>query len=52
MWIVLWDPFLMKVLLKKDVCGSREQCTRPTRKAKKERGRHRHVNVEHNPNGA
>ena len=24
---MLWDPFLMKVLLKKEVCGSREQCT-------------------------
>ena len=23
------DPFLMKVLLKKGVCGSRKQCTRP-----------------------
>ena len=25
-----WDPFLMKVLLEKKVCGSREQCTGPT----------------------
>ena len=23
----------MKILLKKEVCGSREQCTRPTKKA-------------------
>ena len=22
-WIILWDPFLIKVLVKKDVCGSR-----------------------------
>ena len=29
------DPFLMKVLLKKEVCGSHEQCTGPTGKAKK-----------------
>ena len=28
------DPFLMKVLLKKGVCGSREQCTRPIESAK------------------
>ena len=27
-----WDPFLMKVLVKKKVCGSREQCTGPTGK--------------------
>ena len=27
-----WNPFLMKVLLKKEVCESREQCTRPTGK--------------------
>ena len=25
-----WDPFLMKVLLKKEIYGSREQYTRPT----------------------
>ena len=25
-----WDPFLIKVLVKKDVYGSREQYTRPT----------------------
>ena len=29
-WIVLWDPFLIKFLVKKDVCGSCEQCTGPT----------------------
>ena len=29
MWIVSWNPFLMKILLKKEVCGSREQCTGP-----------------------
>ena len=23
---MLWNPFLMKILLKKEVCGSREQC--------------------------
>ena len=28
-----WDPFLMKVLLKKEVCESREQCTGPIGKA-------------------
>ena len=33
MWIVLWDPFLIKVWVKKDVCGSREQCTGPTNSA-------------------
>jgi len=27
---VPWDPFLMKVLLKNEVCESREQCTGPT----------------------
>ena len=27
MWIVSWDPFLMKKLLKSKVCGTREQCT-------------------------
>ena len=27
------DPFLMKVLLKKGVCGSRKQCTRPIESA-------------------
>ena len=32
-----WDPFLMEVLLKKEVCGSREQCTKPTGKLKKKR---------------
>ena len=56
MWIVSWDPFLMKVLLKKKVHGSRdEQCTGPIEKAKKEKkkkDRHKHVNVECNPNGA
>ena len=25
-----WDPFLTKVLVKKEVCGSREQCMRST----------------------
>ena len=29
-----WDPFLMKVLLKKKVCGSHEQFTSPTGKSK------------------
>ena len=24
-----WDPFLMKILLKKEICGSHEQCTGP-----------------------
>ena len=33
MWIVLWDPFLIKVWVKKDVCGSREQCRGPTNSA-------------------
>ena len=27
------DSFLMKILLKKDICKSREQCTGPTEKA-------------------
>ena len=27
------DLFLMKILLKKEVCGFCEQCTEPTRKA-------------------
>ena len=30
MWIVPWNPFLMKKLLKSEVCGSHEQCTGPT----------------------
>ena len=33
MWIVPWDPFLMKILTKKKVCESYEQCTWPTRSA-------------------
>ena len=28
-----WDPFLMKILLKKEVCRSHEQCTGPTENA-------------------
>ena len=32
MWIVPWDPFLMKFLLKKEVCKSREQYTGPSEK--------------------
>ena len=32
-----WDPFLIKILLKKEVCRSREQCTRPTEKAGKKK---------------
>ena len=31
---MLCDPFLMKKLLKKEVCGSREQCTGPTEQPK------------------
>ena len=27
MLIVPWDPFLMKKLLKSEVCGTHEQCT-------------------------
>ena len=52
--ILLWDPFLMKILLKKEVCTSREQCTGPTGKVgkKKKKGRCRCVNMERNPNGA
>ena len=30
MWIGLWDLFVMKKLLKSEVCGSREQCTGST----------------------
>ena len=33
MWIVPWNLFLIKVLLKKEVCGSRKQCTERTGKA-------------------
>ena len=29
---MLWEPFLMKVLLKKKVCDSQEQCMGLTRK--------------------
>ena len=29
---MLWDPFLMKVLVKKEVCELCEQCTRSTGK--------------------
>ena len=32
MWIVLWDPFLIKILLKKEICRSHEQCTESTEK--------------------
>ena len=27
---VPWGPILMKILLKKIICGSGKQCTRPT----------------------
>ena len=30
MWIVPWDPFLMKKLLKSEICGSRVLFTGPT----------------------
>ena len=29
-----WNSFLIKVLVEKEVCGSHEQCMRPTGKAK------------------
>ena len=29
MWIVLCNSFLMKACVKKEVCGSREQCMEP-----------------------
>ena len=32
MWIVLWNSFLIKVLVKKEVYKSCEQCTRPIKK--------------------
>ena len=34
-----WDQFLMKILLKKEVCESREQCMRPTGKQTTATGR-------------
>ena len=30
--MVLWDLFLIKILLKKEICGSYEQCTESTEK--------------------
>ena len=36
MWIILWDPFLMKLLVKKDVCRSRQKCTSPKKNQKKQ----------------
>ena len=30
--MVLWDLFLIKILLKKEICGSYEQCTESTKK--------------------
>ena len=30
MWIVPWDPFLMKKLLKSEICDSRALFTGPT----------------------
>ena len=30
---MLWDPFVIKVWVKKDVCGSREQCIGPINSA-------------------
>ena len=33
MWIVLWNSFLIKVLVKKEVYKSCEQCTRPIKKS-------------------
>ena len=47
---MLWDLFLMKFLLKKEICGSYKQCMGPTRNTKillkctskkKEKGKHR-----------
>ena len=37
--IVSWDPFLMKILLKKEVCTSHKQCTGSTRERERERER-------------
>ena len=34
-----WDQFLMKILLKKEDCESREQCMRPTGKQTTATGR-------------
>ena len=36
-----WDPFLMKVLLKRKVCESHEQCMEPTRKAEEKKKKNR-----------
>ena len=36
--LVPWDPFLMKVLLKKETCECCKQCMEPTRKALKKKG--------------
>ena len=30
--MVLWDLFLIKILLKKEICRSHEQCTESTEK--------------------
>ena len=35
MWIVLWDPVLMKKLLKNEICGSCVLFTGPTELIKK-----------------
>ena len=57
MWIVLCDPFLIKVFLKKEVCESHEQCMRPTRKHwnvllnEKKNMKHRHTTFQQYPNG-
>ena len=39
MWIVSWNPFLMKKLLKSDICGSHEQYTRPIDVIKKRKSK-------------
>ena len=35
MWIIPWNSFLMKVLMKKEVCESCVQCMGPTEKDRK-----------------
>ena len=41
-----WDPFLMKILFKKEVCGSHKQYTGPTRKASNTLLKKKRLNVD------
>ena len=43
-----WDPFLMKVLMKKEFYGSREQCMRPIGKGRNALQKKKKKNIDAN----